>query len=188
MTSQALSGVIALRLVSLEGSPSLLEVRHTHTHTHTHRCRFGGRIIFPAKPTSTHSYWKTSRCRFGGQIIFLPPNLHLLTLLRKQVNVGLAGKLFFPPNLHLLTPIGKQAIRVSRCRFGRINNSPANFTSTCFYSDFHAKRVDVNLAGKIIVKFSLNTPNKRQTYDCCCCQCCRCILHHCCRCLNPSPV
>ncbi len=36
MTSQALSGVIALRLVSREGSPSLLEVRHTHTHTHTH--------------------------------------------------------------------------------------------------------------------------------------------------------
>ncbi len=35
MTSQALSGVIALRLVSREGSPSLLEVRHTHTHTHT---------------------------------------------------------------------------------------------------------------------------------------------------------
>ena len=33
MTSQALSGVIALRLVSREGSPSLLEVRHTHTHT-----------------------------------------------------------------------------------------------------------------------------------------------------------
>jgi hypothetical protein len=32
MTSQALSGVIALRLVSREGSPSLLEVRHTHTH------------------------------------------------------------------------------------------------------------------------------------------------------------
>jgi hypothetical protein len=31
-----LSGVIALRLVSREGSPSLLEVRHTHTHTHTH--------------------------------------------------------------------------------------------------------------------------------------------------------
>ena len=31
MTSQALSGVIALRLVSREGSPSLLEVRHTHT-------------------------------------------------------------------------------------------------------------------------------------------------------------
>jgi hypothetical protein len=27
--------VIALRLVSREGSPSLLEVRHTHTHTHT---------------------------------------------------------------------------------------------------------------------------------------------------------
>jgi hypothetical protein len=36
MTSQALSGVIALRLVSREGSPSLLEVRYTHTHTHTH--------------------------------------------------------------------------------------------------------------------------------------------------------
>ncbi len=34
MTSQALSGVIALRLVSSEGSPSLLEVRHTHTHSH----------------------------------------------------------------------------------------------------------------------------------------------------------
>jgi hypothetical protein len=33
MTLQALSGVIALRLVSREGSPSLLEVRHTHTHT-----------------------------------------------------------------------------------------------------------------------------------------------------------
>jgi hypothetical protein len=33
MTSQALSGVIALRLVSREGSPSLLEVRHTHTQT-----------------------------------------------------------------------------------------------------------------------------------------------------------
>ncbi len=31
MTSQALSGVIPLRLVSREGSPSLLEVRHTHT-------------------------------------------------------------------------------------------------------------------------------------------------------------
>jgi hypothetical protein len=33
MTLQALSGVIALRLESREGSPSLLEVRHTHTHT-----------------------------------------------------------------------------------------------------------------------------------------------------------
>ncbi len=33
MTLQALSGVFALRLVSREGSPSLLEVRHTHTHT-----------------------------------------------------------------------------------------------------------------------------------------------------------
>ena len=37
MTSQALSGVIALRLVLREGSPSLLEVRHTHTHTRTDR-------------------------------------------------------------------------------------------------------------------------------------------------------
>ncbi len=35
MTLQALSGVIALQLVSREGSPSLLEVRHTHTHTHS---------------------------------------------------------------------------------------------------------------------------------------------------------
>jgi hypothetical protein len=47
--------------------------------------------------------------------------------------------LFFPPNLYLLTLIGKRAIRVSRCRVGGLNNSPANFTSTCFYSDFHAK-------------------------------------------------
>jgi hypothetical protein len=38
MTSQALSGVIALRLVSREGSPSLLEVRHTHTHTQLCGC------------------------------------------------------------------------------------------------------------------------------------------------------
>ncbi len=45
----------------------------------------GGKIIFPAKPTSTHSYWKTklhlltlnkkqairvSRCRFGAKIMF----------------------------------------------------------------------------------------------------------------------
>jgi hypothetical protein len=40
MTSQALSGVIALRLVSREGSPSLLEVRHKHTHTHTHEYEY----------------------------------------------------------------------------------------------------------------------------------------------------
>jgi hypothetical protein len=160
----------------------------THSSWKTSRCRFGGRIIFPAKPTSTHSSWKTSRCRFGGRIIFLLPNLHLLTLLGKQVDVGLAGKLCFPPNLHLLTHIGKQTTRVSRCRFGRINNSPANFKSTCFYSDFHAKQVDVKLAEKTIVKSPLNTPNKHQTYHPCCRQCCCCILHPRCRCLNLSPV
>jgi hypothetical protein len=75
------------------------------------KCKFGGKIIFPAKPTSNHSYWKTSRCRFCG-----------------------------------------------------ITNSPANFTSTCVYSDFHVKQVDVKLVGKIIVKSSLNAPNNRQTY------------------------
>jgi hypothetical protein len=37
--------------------------------------------------------------------LFFPPILHLLTLIGKQVDVGLAGKLFFPPNLHLLTLI-----------------------------------------------------------------------------------
>jgi hypothetical protein len=41
--------------------------------------------------------------------LFFPPNLHLLTLLGKRVDVGLAGELFFPPNLHpLLTLIGKR--------------------------------------------------------------------------------
>jgi hypothetical protein len=74
----------------------------------------------------------------AGELFFWP-NLHLLTLIGKPVDVGLAGELFFKPNLHLLTLIGKQEIRVSRCRFGGINNSPTNFTSTCFYSDFHAK-------------------------------------------------
>ncbi len=79
----------------------------------------GGRIIFPAKPTSTHSYWKT--------------NLHLLTLIRKQAirvsRCRFGAKIIFPPkptsthsywkmNLHLLTLIGKWAIRVSICRFG----------------------------------------------------------------------
>ncbi len=40
--------------------------------------------------------------------LFSLPNLHLLTHLGKQVNVGLAGELFFPSNLHLLTLLGKQ--------------------------------------------------------------------------------
>jgi hypothetical protein len=40
--------------------------------------------------------------------LFFPPNLNLLTLLGKQVDVGLAGEIFFPPNLHLLTLIGKR--------------------------------------------------------------------------------
>jgi hypothetical protein len=30
--------------------------------------------------------------------------------------------------------------------------------STCFYSNFHAKQLDVQLAGKIILKSSLNAP------------------------------
>jgi hypothetical protein len=51
---------------------------------------------------------------------------------------------------------------VSRCRFGGINNSPANFTSTYFYSDFHAKQVDVKVAGNIILKSSLNASNNHQ--------------------------
>jgi hypothetical protein len=57
---------------------------------------------------------------------------------------------------------------VSKCRFGRINISPTNFTSTCFYSDFHAKQVGVHLAGKIILKSPLNAPNNySQTYHHC---------------------
>jgi hypothetical protein len=70
------------------------------------RCRLGGRIILPAKPTSTHSSWKTGRCRFGGRIIFpaKPTSTHSSWI---QVDVGLAGELFFPPNLHLLTLLGK---------------------------------------------------------------------------------
>jgi hypothetical protein len=51
----------------------------------------------------------------------------------------------------------------------RINNSPANFTSTCFYSDFQSKQVDVKLAEKMIVKSSLNNPKIRQAYHHCCC-------------------
>jgi hypothetical protein len=53
----------------------------------------------------------------------------------------------------------KKAIRVNRCRFGGINSSPVNFASTCFYSDFHAKGAVVHLAGKNILKSSLNAPN-----------------------------
>ncbi len=34
----------------------------------------------------------------------------------------------------------------------------------------------------------LNAPNNRQTYHRCCRQCCHCILHRRCRCLNLSPV
>jgi hypothetical protein len=55
-------------------------------------------------------------------------------------------------------------------------------------SDFHAKKVDVNLAGKNILKSSLNAQINHQTYHCCRCQCCCCILHCCCHCLNLSPV
>ncbi len=131
----------------------------THSSWKTSRCRFGGRIIFPAKPTSTHSSWKTNRCRFGGKIIF-PAK---------------------PTSTHSYWI-------TSRCRFGGIKKSPSNFTSTCFCSDFHAKQVDVKLVGKIIVKSSLNAPNNHQTYHCCGRQCCSCILHCHCRCLNLSPV
>jgi hypothetical protein len=42
-----------------------------------------------------------------GELIFLS-NLHLLTLLGRQVDVGLAGELFFLPNLHLLTLLGNE--------------------------------------------------------------------------------
>ena len=94
----------------------------------------GGRIIFPAKPTSTHFYWKT--------------NLHLLTLIRKWaiwVSRCMFGeKVIFPTepisthsywktNLHLLTLIGKQAIRVSKSRFGAKIIFPAKPTSTHSY-------------------------------------------------------
>ncbi len=121
--------------------------------------RFSGRIISLAKPTSTHSSWKMSRCRFGGNIIF-PAK---------------------PISTH-------PYLKTSRCRFGGMNNSTANFTSACFYSDFHSKQVDVKLVGKIIMKSSLNAPNNHQTYHCCHCQCCCCIFHPCCHCLNLSPV
>ncbi len=132
---------------------------YTHSSWKTSRCRFGRRIIFPAKSTSTLSSWKISRCRFGGKIIF-PAK---------------------PTSTHSYW-------KTSRCRFGGINNPPTNFTSTFFYSDLHAKLVDVKLAGKVIVKSSLNTPNNHQTYHHCCRQFCHCILHRCCHCLNLSPV
>ena len=57
----------------------------------------------------------------------------------------------------------KKAIRVSRCRFGGINSSPANFASTCFYSDFHAKGVVVHLAEKIILNSPLNAMHQTTT-------------------------
>jgi hypothetical protein len=109
-----------------------------------------------------------SRCRFGG----------------KNSRCRFGGKIIFPAK-----PTSTHSYwKMSRCRFGGIENSPANFTSTCFYSDFHAKQVDVKLAGKNIVKSSLNAPNNCQTYHHCGCQCCSCILHRCRRCLSLSPV
>ncbi len=143
-------------------------------------CHTRWRENYSAKPTSTHSYWKT--------------NLHLLTLNKKRA-IGVSrcrfGAIFFFRQTYIYSLFLEKAIRVSRCRFGRINISPANFTSTCFYLDFHAKQVDVHLAGKIILKSPLNAPNNYcQTYRCCCRQywfCC-CILHRRCRCLYLSPV
>jgi hypothetical protein len=44
--------------------------------------------------------------KMAGELFF-PPNLLLLTLLGKQVDVGLVRELGFPPNLHLLTLLGK---------------------------------------------------------------------------------
>jgi hypothetical protein len=32
-----------------------------------------------------------------------------------------------------------------------MNISPVNFTSTCFYSDFHVKQVDVHLVKKLFL-------------------------------------
>ncbi len=125
----------------------------------TSRCRFGGINNFPSNFTSSHSSWKTSRCEVGGRIIF-PTK---------------------PTSTH-------SSWKMSRSEVDRINNSPANFTSTRFYFEFHAKQVDVNLVGKIVIKSSLNAQNNPQTYHSCCCQhCCR-ILHCCCCCLNLSSV
>jgi hypothetical protein len=78
--------------------------------------------------------------------------------------------------------------KTSRFEVGGINNSPTNFTSTCFYLDFHAKQVDVNLARKIIMKSTLNAQNNHQTYHRPCRMHCCLILHCCCRCFNLSLV
>jgi hypothetical protein len=72
-----------------------------------------------------------NRCRFGAKLIFSTK----------------------PTSTHTYW---KKAIRVSRCRFGGINISPANFTSTRFDSDFHAKQVDAHLAGKVILRNPLS--------------------------------
>jgi hypothetical protein len=68
----------------------------------------------PHKKSYTHSSVDTKvngrkqlLYKMAGELFFLP-NLHLLTLLGKQVDVGLAEDLFFPPKLHLLTLCGKQ--------------------------------------------------------------------------------
>jgi hypothetical protein len=50
------------------------------------------------------------------------------------------------------------------------------------------KQVDVQLAGKNILKSSLNAANNCQTYHRRCCWCCCCIPHRRYRCLNLSPV
>jgi hypothetical protein len=52
----------------------------------------------------------------------MPPQLHLLILVGKQVGVFLAGKIIMPPNLHLF--------KMSRCNFGRQNNHATKTTST----------------------------------------------------------
>jgi hypothetical protein len=95
--------------------------------------------------------------------------------------------MFGGKNIFLAKPTPTHSCwKMSRCRFGGINNSPTNFTSTCFYSDYHAKQVDVKLVGKNIVKSFLNSPNNHQTYHCRCHQCCCFILHRRCGCLNQS--
>ncbi len=52
---------------------------------------------------------------------------------KKQSPYKMVGELFFRPNLHLLTLIGKQAIRVSRLRFGGKIIFPTKPTSTHSY-------------------------------------------------------
>jgi hypothetical protein len=104
---------------------------------------------------------KPSPYKTAGEL-FIPPNLHVLTLIGKQTYIyshltktsirvsrcRFGAKIIFPTKPTSTHTYWKKAIGVSRCRFGGINISPANFTSTCFYSDFHAKQVDVHLAGK----------------------------------------